>query len=461
MALKTINFHVLNVGQGTGNFIECCDGKGNVLNAILIDFGSERDTGGVTSSAVAWVAERLETMAKPTIDAVIFSHSDSDHINLVPDLLKDHFPNHGDLAVNNTYYGGSYAKYAKKGENVLYKLEEEYMKDELESFPKISTNYTNLKKKDPVPFYSNSYGVEIYLLIGNVPGASAANTASLVLAVNIKGTYYIVTGDATGVTIAELNDIINFPNFRQKYLGDNVWMLTTPHHGSRTTMLNIAGVGGKANAEKNLQDFAGCIKPKSVTNSADKIRRFKHPSAYVLQFFWPYLASTALYTDPDCSGGHYYMAYFTGDEFQIKEKGSLIDWPSSEWWHSVQSQYNIYTNLYYEDPPDYDPAPTSKKRKRSSAPPKIAVLPLLPGSFVDGPDPGDLPPSGVNWQYSCDVASNKTILIRWEYEDDETGLSEEIHIEKKEAAPLIMRTKPVWLPARPTPVILRGLKVII
>ena len=116
MAANNIKFHVLDVGQGTGNFIETYSSTKVLTKTILIDLGSERakKTAGVPSAK--FVADQLKNMTGGAVlDTLIMSHSDSDHINLLPDLLEyfdppgiPSIPPKPTLTIKVAYYGGNY-----------------------------------------------------------------------------------------------------------------------------------------------------------------------------------------------------------------------------------------------------------------------------------------------------------------------------------------------------------------
>src|SRR6185437_7362290 len=127
--MSKMRFLVMDVGQGSANFVQYySDVTAPATNAGLIDIGSEawKEEAGEPSAKL--IAQELKKMNanEATLAHVMLSHSDSDHHNLGETLLKQfHKPSSKQtpsLAVNRTWYGGSYALYEKHGENVLDSL---------------------------------------------------------------------------------------------------------------------------------------------------------------------------------------------------------------------------------------------------------------------------------------------------------------------------------------------------
>src|SRR4028118_789745 len=87
-----IKFQVLDVGQGSGNFIEIYGAKTAPDTTILIDLGSELESTAAGVPAAKYIVDKLKAMDEPTLDTMILSHSDSDHINLLDLVLDEFYP---------------------------------------------------------------------------------------------------------------------------------------------------------------------------------------------------------------------------------------------------------------------------------------------------------------------------------------------------------------------------------
>jgi len=70
------------------------------------------------------------------------------------------------------------------------------------------------------------------------------NTKSLVVAAKFGGVSVIATGDATGLTLAHVLNVLEKPGVTAR-LG-TVLMITAPHHGSDTTTYSLNGGKSKS-----------------------------------------------------------------------------------------------------------------------------------------------------------------------------------------------------------------------
>lgn len=420
MPADSIKFQVLDVGQGSGNFVEMYNGT-TLVNTVLIDLGSERATDVGGGLSVEFIVAELKTMAKPTIEYMFLSHSDTDHISLLDQLL-DSFstpgsgkPDNDTLWVNNVRYGGSFSDYTKgkAKKNVLTRLK----------------GYMTTGEPNPWPAESSSYGttttaaatvegVDFYLLYGNAPksaaqkrnrdgtfvstDAYAKNTVSLIVVVSFKGFQFVATGDATGATLAKANIILT-PTIKSTYF-PLVAMVTAPHHGSESTTFSLTDGRGnrtKTVAVTNFKTFVDNMASKTVTASAGLIERFKHPSCYLLSYFWPWLYAQPLYIDPTLTATkrHYYTAWFRNEDgYTINDGTSTSPWPIFGYWHSVQTESNIFSNTYFLSTTGIFDHTTK-------------VLPPNPGSVGATPSAPPYPPVGVAWSYVATATETRVVRL--------------------------------------------------
>jgi len=437
---------MLDVGQGSSTFVEIYTGNAITATALL-DLGSERAKTEAGGPSVDYIVKQLKTMAKPRIDFFSLSHSDSDHINLVLDLLG-HFDPPGTkkpakpiLEIMTVIYGGPRKLYAKhSGANVIQYLE----------------NYqpTGTTKPQALPSNNSSYpsahpmfthdDVTIYLLVGNHVSSEprkvvkkiadkkwrtdsySLNTYSLIFVVVFDNWRYVVTGDATGATIAQANWVLS----EYKVTLANVAALTMPHHSSEPTTFGLTGSRSKrarekervpADAKKVIDTFAANIKAKTIHASAEDVGSFRHPSAFVMSYFWSYVDKTVWYEDPALkSEQHLYNAYFMEeDDFKIvidvvdpktKKKTSKKEPlpPFDDWW-TFATQHAIFTNRYYVRREAYDP----DKDETATFPPNPGKVTAIPKSGAK-----NSPPFGVAWRYTTDASTQKTTLERIENRKD-------------------------------------------
>jgi len=401
-------FVVLDVGQGTGNFVELRDDADQIVSAMLIDLGSEgwkRIAGGPSAD---YVATRLQTMAKPTLDAVFLSHSDSDHINLLKKLLE-HFDKPSDkaptkpvLTVKKVWYGGD-ASYYKKGKTNYLTLVDEYKPPKSKSIlTPCKPNATSLacidtSKWEPLFTVGDA---KVWLIAGNTtaenvqlykksktgskaPEAYAINTKSLVLLFTYDNSQIVVTGDATGMTLAKCNEIMEQAGV-PPYLND-VFSLTLPHHGSDTTTYSLLGATGKKRnreelAEDNVADFVNHVKPKTISASAGERSTFRHPSSRVIDDFSSHLTSTVYFSDSLLTKEeeHFYTAFFAAHAKKLKG-GTVSDWPSKSGWYTARTKANIFSTDYCDasqatgDFVVLPPVPAAYNKLKWATPPARAV----------------------------------------------------------------------------------------
>ena len=371
MPAAYIKFQVLDVGQGTGNFIEIFDASDKLINTVLVDFGSEHATQTLAGGpSIDYVVGRLKKMAQPTIDTLITSHSDYDHISLLNSLLKSFYPvgtpgkkPEDTLLIKFMGYGGAFEKY-KKGKgtatNILATIKKYMAGKAPEPF---SGSFSSFSAPSPLP-YREVEGLKLWVLIANAadaaPGSKpvvgakrkasttdsfAINTNSVVLVMDFAGIKFAPTGDATGVTLYQCNQKLT-ATVVATYIKP-VFMLTMPHHGSATTTFNLKGVGG--DTEDNLKKFSGKVAAQTVTTSADFVESFKHPSEKVIAYFWPHLESHIFFQDPSLpmTGRHFYTAYFLKQAWDVTAGLTSSKWPAIEYWYSIQTGQNIFSTIYY------------------------------------------------------------------------------------------------------------------
>src|SRR5689334_1409073 len=138
-----MRFQVLDVGQGSGNFIEYWDDDEDLIATVLIDLGSEYAKEEAGGAAVAYIVGKLQAMDDPTLDAVMLSHSDSDHVNLLTKIFDQ--MDVTELSIGAIYYGGERSKYTKHGTNILTEAEKYLPKGETSKTFRV--NVTNYDKK--------------------------------------------------------------------------------------------------------------------------------------------------------------------------------------------------------------------------------------------------------------------------------------------------------------------------
>jgi beta-lactamase superfamily II metal-dependent hydrolase len=370
-----IEFHVLNVGQGSGNFVEIFkDASQQVATTtVLIDLGTEGARKNHNGPGVETVIARLKAMPSPEIACLCLSHSDTDHVSMILDLLQafdppgTRDPKLKILTIKSAFYGGNPALYkkSKKTANILVRLKR-YMK-EGSAVESVTNNTSTYDDSAPALYVDDTLKLKIKLLIGNTTagtdqvitdsnklaktGSLNLNTVSLVVVVDWNDMQFITTGDATGITMLRANGVMkDQPGSFFTY----PIMLTTPHHGSRTSAFDFTGTG-ISNPQLKLAHidlFARRCGARVLTASAGENKRYKHPSAQILDIFWRYCSDFVPYRDPVAiHEAHFYTAYFADDYgFSMHTiPFATVPWPGprANRWYTLQTSVPVFTTDYF------------------------------------------------------------------------------------------------------------------
>ena len=424
-----LEFHVLNVGQGSGNFVEIFkeDSDSVPTTTVLIDLGSERASTSHDGPSVEVVIARLYTMDDPEIACLCLSHSDTDHVSMILQLLAafnppgviDPLGKKKNLTIKKAYYGGNPSLYKKRGKaNILTEVGKYMTSGEPYGMPTDTTSYA----KGNSPLYEDStLSLKVMLLIGNsikaedeeiddstdLPktGGLNLNTVSLIVVVDWNKVQFITTGDATGITMLRANGIMG--NASGSFFGDPL-MITAPHHGSLTSAIDFTGQGISEFKDKiaQLDLFARRCGAKILTASAGQVMNFKHPSAYLLNIFWKYCTTEVPYSDPVAlSNSHFYNAYYASDYGFTLTTSSTGAWPGdfSSRWYTLQTVVPVFTT------DQYNPSNLLAWVDRSKLLPALymGVLPASaakpsPGSITPYPSKTPLPAEEVGWTIHID-----------------------------------------------------------
>jgi hypothetical protein len=413
----------LDVGQGMGGFAYLYDtDTDKAEHTILFDLGSA-STRTITAPSVEWVVAGLKTwMAQPKIDLAILSHSDKDHISLITNLLKafkPYDPSSGQtgtdtLSVGYVAYSGYKDMYKKgKGPNVL---------DELKRY--MVTNPVGEREPIPVPPDFSSFDpatgtatvfrtvgpISVYFLIGNVghvpdpdpppdplparsKDANLINTKSLVTVLSYYGGQIVMPGDATAATMMSCNSKMT-PAIKQSFL-NKVLITAAPHHGARDTALGVTPTSlGGITPEQNLVDYAGNLRANSVFASAGQVKKYWHPYADILRYFWDKLPPNPefFFRHEDLGDRHFYTAYFRPEDdfYQLVKQKTRVNWPRQNAWFTVQTEANVFTNTYYVADYAQDSAYVVPPNPFESIPVPVTVV----------SPPKTLPARGVAWLFT-------------------------------------------------------------
>lgn len=425
MATTKVNVQVLDVGQGSGNLVEIYDGF-TLTHLVLIDLGSELNYDAAGRASATYVVNKIKEITPHVLDALILTHSDKDHVNLLKVLLENFAPpgtpppSKPILTINKIYFGGARGKY-KKGKINYLTLAEKYLTPKGSKATDWAADVTGFDpaSRQWVAFHSSA-SVQFYLIVANttpalidlvsestaklhkLPGSYNINMKSLVVDVFFNNVEWVITGDATGLTLAYCNQILASAG---KLPG--CFMVTMPHHASETTTFDLGGIDSDdfdrdGLAEQNLEDFVNYIDADTITASADQQRVFKHPSLRVMRFFWPNLDPHIWFRDNFLrTDTHFYNAYFMrkSDELEFDSGGmtAVEEWPTRSGWLTIQTEQNVFTTLYYND----------KQQRGVLFPPSPATKVAEFKPTFGNPNP----PEGAQWAFTLD-GNTKSITAR-------------------------------------------------
>ncbi|HAP34505.1 MAG TPA: DNA internalization-related competence protein ComEC/Rec2 [Bacteroidetes bacterium] len=233
---KYLRITFLDVGQGDGAVIQFPSGE-----VVVVDAGprtNEFDAGEKN------VAPYLRKNGISTIDAIIITHPDADHLGGVPYLLKN-------FIVKKTIDADQYAQ-----SNLFY--EYNYLRKKNE--------HTTGKAGMLIPVGN----ARLYILhptkqfidADSSNGFSGLNESSIVFKLQYGETSFLFSGDAE--TEAEEHMVYSFRDF----LDSDV--LKAGHHGSLTS---------------SSEKYISSVKPQEVIVSVAKFNKFRHPSKLVIERF--------------------------------------------------------------------------------------------------------------------------------------------------------------------------------
>ncbi|MFL6162631.1 MAG: hypothetical protein ACJ74U_10400 [Jatrophihabitantaceae bacterium] len=491
--MSHMRFIVMDVGQGSANFVQYFDSEApNAVakNAGIVDIGSEawKTRAGKPSADI--VAQELLKMSAttPWLDEVLISHSDSDHHNLLPRLLANfHTPKSKQtpsLTVKRTWFGGTYSFYLKGKVNVLASLLDYApvgaKKAAVQKQLQIAwSSFDNPDQSTWEPL-AKIGDIELWVLAANTTGATvtmsdkkkqkfdlndrgdgfAINTKSLVVAAKFGGVSVIATGDATGLTIAHAVNVLEKAGVKAK-LG-TVFMITAPHHGSDSTTYSLLGgvrEGTRTwDAGKSIvKQFVDDLMPLSVSASAGERRGFWHPSMTVLADFSLHLAPQPYFIDPVLAAmnlnQHFYTAYFEPESLDwkplvtppkpppnkgVKRKagnnGVPTRWPADGGWWVARTDQNCFTTDYFYTFVDSAVPVAFPPTAKETDPVKY-----------DKPQP---PPNAISWAFDVKDDGTKTVYVA--YRRDELHPAHIARVEEMLGAPM-PDEEYIWVPSAELP----------
>lgn len=367
MATAYIEVTVVDVGQGQCTFIQTFDSSDRNLQNIIMDAGGSGYTSGASNAKhnLTYIANKLtinESTVRP-IDCLIFSHSDSDHINLMRYLLEmlPVAPK-----IHTVWYGGAYSLYKKSSFNILDEIVRIgcCKKEQLHSPPANSTGFsTSTYDFTKIMWQNGDKDVDVVLIAGNTiedkqlllsgedeplptTDSEDKNMVSIICGLRFKKHLYVMCGDAIYTTMSAVNKTVGLLGL----VGYENIMLTIPHHGSRKTGLGVdGGVEASSSAVDVAKSFGISMMPITCTASSKESGSYKHPSYEVMRYISPSIFnSKKLVEDKRIDGSNlHYLAANIDVTLKYPNSSGVIT--NNKGYSNVQSSTNIFTTLYTVD----------------------------------------------------------------------------------------------------------------
>ncbi len=216
--------HFIDVGQGDATFIQLANGEN-----MLIDAGT--DEAGET------VVDYLNSLNVKTLDYVVATHPDADHIGGMVEVL--------DTFEVETFIDSGKAHTTKTYENMLNAIEDE------------NVQYIVPKRGDYL--VENDELREYIQVLHSNADAKNNNDASIVLKGGLCGTQYLLMADASKEVEKQM--IANYDSLQAT-------ILKAGHHGSKTS---------------SSIDFLKAVSPESIILSYAEHNDYGHPHKRVLK----------------------------------------------------------------------------------------------------------------------------------------------------------------------------------
>jgi competence protein ComEC len=235
----------LNVGQGNCILIKLPSGK-----FMLYDAGSTSKF--VNRSAIAGSIQKLTNGNE--ITTIFLSHTDADHVNIIPHITVAQKPLFVHFSGNESDYKKHIGDWLDFPNWVCKKI----------SYP---FQYSNVKPLTNAEMDADTL-VEVYIM--SVNAAPTANGKSLVIMIEYNDVQVLLSGDATGTTEQWI-----MKTWDQASLKSTVYCFA--HHGSN---------------HSNLPTFLNMVKPNiCIASASGKHLGYGHPRCSVFDIVKPMLDS--------------------------------------------------------------------------------------------------------------------------------------------------------------------------
>jgi beta-lactamase superfamily II metal-dependent hydrolase len=275
----------MDAGQGDATLIVYPDGS-----LVLVDCGCKKNKNIITTEIENVLNAYLATTSNE-LKALVLTHPDEDHYNLVDELIVQK-----NVTVKNLFYGGSPSHYGK-----IKNWIENSGSGQIHSVINLGQGYFNVNPIPQLTYVGSNARYNVYgrILAANVSDPkikTEANANSIVLLLTYTDLNMFLMGDAT----VQTEDFIlgwNASNDElTKLLTDRHTMLRAGHHGSNTS---------------TGEDWVKKLNPQVVFISSDT-REFNGvsiPRSSVIDRLFANNTLVDIYPQKPTDGDHHYVQY--------------------------------------------------------------------------------------------------------------------------------------------------------
>ena len=217
--MATLKFIFMDAGQGDCTLIVHPD-----KSLVLVDCGCKKNKDIVYGEILTVLDRFLEKTDNNSLKALVLTHPDGDHYNLVESLIVNR-----DVPVETVYYGG------KMGDYTGLKT---WLKDHMDAVG-FSQGHGNLSVVEGLSYKGkgpNDPNVDVRILSANAGDPNVkgdANPNSIVLLVTYVNLNFFLMGDSTELTEDAIRD--NLGKELKKLTANRRSILKVGHHGSKTS----------------------------------------------------------------------------------------------------------------------------------------------------------------------------------------------------------------------------------
>jgi hypothetical protein len=363
MATHKVDFSVLDVGQGSCNYVEIFDEGGALTNNLLIDLGTNSSQ-AIAAANLKLLRERIIARGR-YLDVLILTHGDTDHYNMIASILEAFGPPAANQ-IGMVRYGGPSWRYAKGRLITTLKKYTAPLNGVTNLLPFTASQTGYDATKNPVWSSIWKAGDEdaapkLHLIVANTPNPEkdpadltkrqsmhpeAVNTRSVVAGLEWDRYWIIATGDATATTLADINNILAMADVSSF---PKTFMLTLPHHGSRKTTYNLkkASLVPKDENRAVVNSFLDKFSPRTISISAAE-KTHHHPSMYMIrQFADKMVPKDPFWWDEKLAIEQHFLTSWI--DLTITPDMSDPPWPARWLYATTRTRRNIFSTYYFKN----------------------------------------------------------------------------------------------------------------